>query len=110
VFEEVVLSRHMKKAERLRRRVAPIPASQLEVVEGNHKLRKDAAKKCRALLSRARADLAKEKTDFLKKSESERQKEEKQAKANGKVSVTSVKTIGITLECAPQTGEFLSQV
>jgi len=100
VFEEIVLNAQVKKAERRgRHRVTSIPDAELDVVEGKFKLRKYAAKKCRALLLQARTDLAKEQAEFLKKPKSDQEKEKKRMKANGEIPVTAVKPkngVGIT--------------
>jgi hypothetical protein len=95
VFEEAVLEAHVKRASRRRRRAAAIPQSELEEVEDHHKLLKGAAGKCRRLLKEARADLAKEKAEFLKMSKVDQLAEERKLKASGEVPATKVKSIGI---------------
>jgi hypothetical protein len=96
VFEASVLEAHVKRAA-LRRHPAPvIEETELEEVEGGHKLRKAVARKCRALLKQARADLGKEKAEFLKKAEKERKAEERAMKARGEIPVTKVHSIGIS--------------
>jgi len=65
------------------------------VVEGKYKLRKEAAGKCRTLLKQARANLAAEKAELLKKPKEERQAAERKMKVNGEVPVTKAESIGI---------------
>lgn len=58
-FKQAVLEGQMARS-RARGRVhaPPVPAAELSVVEGNHKLRLEAAEACRRLLADARAALA----------------------------------------------------
>ena len=96
VFEGTVLDQHIKRAQRKRPRAADIPETELEEVEGRHKLRKKAARKCRMLLNQARIDLANEQATFLKKPKNEREEDERKMKVKGDVPVTKVERIGIT--------------
>jgi murein DD-endopeptidase MepM/ murein hydrolase activator NlpD len=58
-FKQAVLEQQSRNAQASgRRRYAPVPDSELAVVEGRHRLRTEAAEQCRALLSAARAALA----------------------------------------------------
>jgi hypothetical protein len=58
-FKQAVLDRQIRNAiAGGRTRYAPVPDSELAVVEGGHRLRTEAAERCRALLSAARAALA----------------------------------------------------
>ena len=95
VFEEAVLEAHVRKAAKRRPRAAVIPETELEEVEGDHRLLKGAAGKCRSLLRQARADLAKEKAAFLKKSRDEQKAEQRKIETSGSAPVTKVESIGI---------------
>jgi hypothetical protein len=58
-FKAAVLEQQVQNAlAGGRRRFAPVPDGELEVVEGGHRLRSEAAQQCRALLSVVRAALA----------------------------------------------------
>jgi murein DD-endopeptidase MepM/ murein hydrolase activator NlpD len=58
-FKAAVLERQTQNALASgRTRYAPVPESELAVVEGGHRLRREAAQQCRALLSAVRAELA----------------------------------------------------
>ena len=58
-FEQRVLDAHLARALiRKHHPDAPIPEGELDKVEGRFELRREAAKRCRDLLAKARADLA----------------------------------------------------
>jgi len=110
-FERRVLEKHLEYATYGRpgkRRKHPqppiptIPDSQLELVEKDEKsgkqfkLRKQAAEKCKTLLSEARAALKTEQAEFHKKPKGEQEALEKEAKNKGEVIVTKVQSVGIT--------------
>jgi hypothetical protein len=96
VFEESVLEAHVKRASRKRHQAAAIPASDLEEVEGGHKLRKPFAAKCRKLLQEARADLAAEKAAFYEKTKKEQDAEKQAFRKGGVTPAIEVKSIGIS--------------
>jgi len=108
-FEQSVLALHLDYATHGRpgrRRKDPrppapsMPDSELELVEKDgkkeFKLRKEAAQKCRTLLSAARADLKAEQAEFQKKNKKEQEALEKEASKNGEVVVTKMHSIGLT--------------
>jgi hypothetical protein len=58
-FRQAVLERQIAWAQgKGKSYFAPVPKKELEIVEGDHRMRKDAAKACRELLAAARAALA----------------------------------------------------
>ena len=95
-FEALVLDEHIKLRSRKRKPALPIPDEELSTVEGDFKLRKLAAEKCRTLLMRARQDLKNEQLALQKKSKEEQAALTKKAKADGEILASSVRFIGIT--------------
>jgi hypothetical protein len=61
-FMRRVYDRHVTRASRSRTFVADLPTSNLEIVEGRHQLRTDAAQDCRGLLAAARLELSSQQT------------------------------------------------
>ena len=56
-FMHRVYNEQLEHALKRKKFFAGLAANELEVIEGKHKMRKDAAQACRALLAQARADL-----------------------------------------------------